>query len=328
MQNNNKYSSIISHFDLDGVTSAALCSHIFDIDNLRFCSPIAVSEQPIDKNTIICDLPYPRECGLWFDHHIANKEELAHRNIDVLKIPGELENKLSCLRVIYDFYKGNLNLSHWETLVNEVDTIDAFLFNSPQEWLAVTPINTIDASIKYNHSDKKFLKELAILLKNNNFLDVAKNKEVTQRADKHRNNLDSQLKLIEKASGFLDDNKEIVVIDLTEYHKPPIIQKNMAFTIHTNAVSVIEIRCMYEGTRKTNNLYLSMSLGFTNKDIRKSVDIGKIMRILNIGSGHPGAAAGRIKCKTKAEREKAKLNTLKEINKIWNSQKAIKLKES
>jgi hypothetical protein len=49
-------------------------------------------------------------------------------------------------------------------------------------------------------------------------------------------------------------------------------------------------------------------------------NVGEIMRTLNIGDGHPGAAAGTIRCKSKQEMLKKKKDTLNQIHKLWTGQ--------
>jgi Flp pilus assembly CpaF family ATPase len=44
------------------------------------------------------------------------------------------------------------------------------------------------------------------------------------------------------------------------------------------------------------------------------------MRTLNIGDGHPGAAAGTVHCKSKQEMLKKKKELLEQIFTLWSSQ--------
>jgi hypothetical protein len=71
---------------------------------------------------------------------------------------------------------------------------------------------------------------------------------------------------------------------------------------------------------KSNHLGLSMSLSINGNRQNQSKNIGEIMRSLNIGDGHPGAAAGQIRCKSKQEMLKKKKELLQKIYRIWSSQ--------
>lgn len=84
------YESIITHNDFDGVVSTVICSYVFKIDLIKFAGPSTISRAQITitEDDIVCDLPYPLKCGLWFDHHEGNLQELHYRNIDPVSIDG------------------------------------------------------------------------------------------------------------------------------------------------------------------------------------------------------------------------------------------------
>ncbi len=75
----------------------------------------------------------------------------------------------------------------------------------------------------------------------------------------------------------------------------------------------------YQGV-KSNNVGVSMSLSINGNRQDRSRNIGEIMRALNIGDGHPGAAAGTVHCKSKQEMLKKKKELLKQIFRLWSSQ--------
>jgi oligoribonuclease NrnB/cAMP/cGMP phosphodiesterase (DHH superfamily) len=317
---NNNFSTIITHYDLDGVASAALCSYIFDINNIVFTGPSMVDRETIEETTIVCDLPYTRPCGLWFDHHIANADELLLRNIVHQSLPGRLEEKHSCLHVIYDYFKADYDIEAWLPFVRAVNIVDGFLYGSVAEWRTQGPVDIIDASIKYDFSDRDYLHALVMMLRDSPFTAVAEDNRVRERAQNYKNSESSQLELIGKSLSFLDDKKEVILIDLTEHHNPPQLQKNLAFILYPNAKAVAELRCRYENGIKTNSLMLSLSLGFVNKEVKARVDLGEIMRTLNIGNGHPGSAGGQIICATKEERVQAIQKCVQMIHDLWKQQ--------
>jgi hypothetical protein len=319
--NLSNYTSIVTHFDLDGVASAALCAHLFRIESITFTGPSTVESELIDEKTIVCDLPYPRECGLWFDHHMANEKSLLLRHKDISKISGKLENKPSCLHVIYDYFREKYPLKAWESFVLEVDIIDGFLYSSPEEWKKESPAKTIESAIKYNSSDYPFLLSLTLALSEKNYVAVSKESEVAMRAAAFNRQMDSQFQLIKKNSRFVDVLEQIAVIDLTGLQNPPSLQKNLVFVLFPWAQTVLAVHCLYEEGKKTNNLYFSMSLGFLPQEVKRVKDAGEIMRSLNIGDGHPGAAAGQIECHSKIEREKVFHNTVEKIQELWYLQK-------
>jgi hypothetical protein len=63
---------------------------------------------------------------------------------------------------------------------------------------------------------------------------------------------------------------------------------------------------------------MSLSIHGNKQDQNKN--IGEIMRSLNIGDGHPGAAAGTVRCQSKQEMLKKKKECLGQIFRHWSSQ--------
>ena len=131
------------------------------------------------------------------------------------------------------------------------------------------------------------------------------------------------LRIIEEASCFVeqDEKKEVVVIDLTPYQRRPHLIRNLAFLIYPGALGVLEIYNLidHKGV-KSNDIGVSMSLSINGNRQDRNKNIGEIMRTLNIGDGHPGAAAGTVQCQSKQEMLKKKEELIGQIFKLWSSQ--------
>ena len=65
-----------------------------------------------------------------------------------------------------------------------------------------------------------------------------------------------------------------------------------------------------------------MALSINLNARRHSFDVGEIMRQLNIGDGHPGAAAGTVYCDSKQHMLREKQAIIDEILELWNAQSA------
>jgi hypothetical protein len=140
---------------------------------------------------------------------------------------------------------------------------------------------------------------------------------------KYRDEEERMLRTIRDASYFIeqDEKKEVVVIDLTPYQRRPHLIKNLAFLIYPEALGVLEVYNLMDHQRvKSNHLGFSMSLSINGNRPDQSKNIGEMMRTLNIGDGHPGAAAGQIRCKSKQAMLKKKKEVLSQIFKLWCSQ--------
>lgn len=323
------YQSIITHNDFDGVVSAALCAYMFKIDRIYFAGPsnIARAELTITKNDIVCDLPYPLECGLWFDHHEGNLQELQYRKIDLDSIDGKFDLQPSCARVIFNYFQTDQHLPEYFTyLVAETDKIDSFNYQSVAEWRTETPAKIIDATIRARSSDPKdkrrYLKQLVRWLRSTPVEQVAKNQEVMERYHEYLDEENEMLRTIEQNSYFLpqDAQQEIIVLDFTNFNRPGFVIKNLAYLLYPEALAVLEVKNMFNRGIKSNDLSLSFSLSLNLNHGNHAKEVGEIMRELNIGDGHKGAAAGKVMCNSKNEMLKQKQIILNRIFELWQEQ--------
>ena len=76
---------------------------------------------------------------------------------------------------------------------------------------------------------------------------------------------------------------------------------------------------LFRGDRKTNDISLSMSLSMNMVGKEHGKDIGEIMRELDIGDGHVGAAAGTVRSESKDQMLRAKKKILADIWKRWKA---------
>jgi len=106
---------------------------------------------------------------------------------------------------------------------------------------------------------------------------------------------------------------------LTRYKRRPSVLKNLAFLLHPSSKAVIEIRSLYRQGVKTNNFGISVSLSPNMDSAMVRQDLGEIMRRLNIGDGHKGAAGGTVSCRSKDEMIRKKQEILDKILLLWRT---------
>jgi oligoribonuclease NrnB/cAMP/cGMP phosphodiesterase (DHH superfamily) len=320
---------IITHNDFDGVVSATICSHATGVNRVIFTGPSSISraQVSIEPDDIVCDLPYPLACGLWFDHHQGNLDELKLRNIDPSSIPGRFALKDSCARVVLEYFSEQMVLpAHFPLMVDEADIIDAFNYRTVEEWRRETPGRIISDSLKaqepYPRHAFQYRHNLVQLLRDRPMEEAASRDFVLERFRRYREGEERMLKLIEESACFLpgDSGHEIVVLDMTRYNRKPTVVKNLAYILYPEALAVLEVQNRFERGVKTNHLNFSMSLSLRLTGVDHKKDVGEIMRSLNLGDGHTGAAAGSILCRSKAEMLKKKDEILRKILDIWKGQ--------
>jgi len=324
------YEKIVTHNDFDGIISASLCSWVLKIQKVIFAGPLTItrSQITITEKDVVCDLPYPLQCGLWFDHHEGNLQELTLRKIDAQSIPGRFDLKPSCSRVVYEYFSEREEFpSYFLKAVEEADVIDSFSYSSIEDWRKETPGRVIDLTLKVPFTSAEdqasYMRNLVQQLRDRSIEEVSHLDVVQKWLKKYREEEGRMLRMIRDASYFteLDEKKEVVVIDLTPYQRRPQLIKNLAFLIYPEALGVLEVYNLMDHQKvKSNHLGFSMSLSINGNRPDQSKNIGEIMRTLNIGDGHPGAAAGQVRCNSKQEMLKKKKEVLNQVFKLWCSQ--------
>ena len=323
------FEKIVTHNDFDGVVSAALCAWGVKAERVLFTGPVAIarSRVTITERDVVCDLPYPLQCGLWFDHHEGNLQELQYRNIDPKSIPGRFELKPSCSRVVYDYFSEDRDVpENFIKAVEEADVIDSFSYASVEDWRRETPGKIIDLTLKGRfpspEDQTSYMRNLVQQLRDRPIDEVAGLTFVQKQLKQYREEEGRMVQIIQDASFFMDpdEKREVVVIDLTQHRRKPHLLKNLAFLIYPQALGVLEVYNLFDQGVKSNNLGVSMALSIQGNQEGHRKNIGEIMRVLNIGDGHPGAAAGTIQCASKQDMLKKKKDLLTQILRLWASQ--------
>jgi len=329
MDSTARYEKIITHNDFDGIISAALCARALGVGKILFAGPITIlrSQITITEKDIVCDLPYPLQCGFWFDHHEGNLQELEYRKIDPASIPGRFDLKLSCSRVVFEYFSDRMDLPpYFVQAVDEADIIDGFTYSSIEEWRRETPGKMIDLTLKVHFSSAEeqtfHMRNLVRELRDRPIEEVSQLDFVQKRLKQYQEEEGKMLKVIRDSSYFIeqDEKREVIVIDLTSYQRRPLLIKNLALLIYPEAKGVLEVYNLTERGVKSNHLGFSMSLSINGNRLDKMKNISEIMRTLNIGDGHPGAAAGNVRCRSKQEMLKKKKEILDQIYKLWSNQ--------
>ena len=319
-------SRIVTHDDLDGAVSAALLSIATGIDKFYFTGPVSIQQGriPTSEADIVCDLPCPIRVGMWFDHHPGNLEDLRLREVDPETVGGRFDAQPSCARVIYEYFKGETDFPDFiEGTVAGADRVDSFDYRTMEEWREPTEERKLADAIFAAHSQQRtfhpFLTKMVRLLRDFSMEEALADSEVQENVESYARMEEKSLALIDQDAFFhkTDEGHEVVVIDLTRHNRRPEIIRNAAFIRFPEALAVLMVGNQLRGGKKTTDLTLSMSLSFLMNTREHEKDIGEIMRELNVGDGHPGAAGGRIDCRGKDEMVKVKEETVGRIIQLW-----------
>lgn len=306
-----EYKSIVTHNDFDGLGSAAILSWAFGIDDIRFAGPITIANAQISitREDIVSDLPYPLECGLWFDHHAGNLEEIKLRGIDPATIAGKFAVEPSCIRVVYDYFaeQGEELPEDFSELADVGDVIDSFNYPSMDAWRADTPAHRIDRAIKASSGNRyeheKFLRELTFMMRDLSLTEIANDSLIKTRSDSYEADEQRMLENIAKYSFKLpeDSTNELLFVDFLSFINPVRIDKKLIGLLYPEAKGYVELKPSFQAGKKTNNITVTLSLALNMQQNPHTKDMGEIVRLLNIGDGHTGAAAGVYRCNSAHE---------------------------
>jgi hypothetical protein len=92
--------TLYTHDDFDGLGSAAVFCHHFQVAEIRFTNPKRLEYENVTERDGVLDLPFARRCAVWFDHHEQNFEDPVYQGIQPDTIPGLRLPATSCARVI------------------------------------------------------------------------------------------------------------------------------------------------------------------------------------------------------------------------------------
>jgi hypothetical protein len=322
------YESIVTHNDLDGVGSAAVCSWAYAVNRIVFAGPVDVqgARVPVTAHDIVCDLPYPVECGLWFDHHQGNADELVHRGIDPARLPGRFAPERSCGRVVLDHLlaEGRQVPEHFRPLVDALDVVDSFDYADVDEWRAETPahvlLNAMRAAFGDARERNQFFRHITFHLRDFGLAKTAQLVEVRRRYGEYLTLESRMMGLLKSDARPFDTAGDVVVVDLTRHNQRPVVWKNLAQLLFPEAGAVVSVEAAFREGRKTTDLTFSMALTIRQNRSGEARDVGEIMRTLNIGDGHPGAGAGRIACRSKDEMLRKRDDVVRRIVELWRAQ--------
>lgn len=136
---------LLTRSDFDGLVCAALLVEAGVVDDYRFVHPKDIQDGKVEitENDVLANVPYHKNCGLWFDHHSSEAERLELE--ELYDFNGESRVELSCARVIFDYYGGEDRFPQFvkNGLMEAVDKCDSGQFDkddilNPEGWVLLS----------------------------------------------------------------------------------------------------------------------------------------------------------------------------------------------
>lgn len=275
---------LITRSDFDGLVCGMLLMEKGIIDRWKFVHPKDLQDGLFipTQDDVFANVPYVPGCGMWFDHHVSEKERVG-RSPDV---KGEFRLAPSAARVIYDYYGGADGFpGHFASLVDGVDKVDSGNLTvdellNPTGWVLfgfiADPRTGFGRFRNFRISNLQLMEELIVHCRHNNIDEILNLPDVKERVTLYheQNNL---FKNMITANTRIDGN--VIITDLRNVL--PIYTGNR-FIIYSMFPEQ-NISCwIVDGRAKVN---ISIACGCSIINRTSKTHVGRLM-LKYAGGGH------------------------------------------
>lgn len=280
---------IVTRGDMDGLVSSVLLTMAENIKEIYFAHPKDLQDglYQATKEDIIVNLPYAKDCGLWFDHHISEEDKTKTMG----EFKGRFEMSPSAARVIYNHYR-KPEFDKFNKLLEATDRIDSAQLTledvvNPQGWVLLA--YTIDPRTGLGTEFQKYFRWLVEYIKEMPLETILKHREVKKHCDRV---VAGQAKFKDLLKKHSREEGNVIITDLRSVPAEELSVGNrfVVFTMFPKAN--VEVR-LFEG--KTGATVVAVGHSIFNRTCK--VNIGKLLREFG-GGGHTGAGTCQLKPNT------------------------------
>jgi len=269
---------IVTRADFDGVVCAVILFEAEDIKiPVRWMEPSEIQKGLADirKGDILANLPYNRNCSMWFDHHYSNQTDQA--------FDGAFEIAPSAAGVVYKYYKHKLD-KNFDELIRETDRIDSADLGMdevmfPEKYPYVLLSMTINGN---QREDEPYWNRVVDLLRTHDIHTTIKDKEVAAHCrtvvEENRLYKDHLLK-------HTTLNQHVAVTDFRPVGQAPPGNRFLVYSLFRDASVSVKIR--YDNGSRDK---VVVSVGHSIFNRTCNVNVGKMLSDFE-GGGHKGAGA-------------------------------------
>ncbi|MGK7345552.1 MAG: exopolyphosphatase [Candidatus Nitrospinota bacterium M3_3B_026] len=275
---------IVTRRDFDGLVCSVLVTEAEDVSRIRFAHPKVIQDRMIEitSEDILLNLPYHPDCGMWFDHHVSEREHGARED----QFKGRFGLAPSCARLIYEYY----SLPGWKEkyadLIDATDRIDSAQLTlsdilMPQGWLRLA--NTVDPRTGFESSEKYFL-DLIEWIKQYPLEKIFELDEVRGRLReffKEHKQFEEALKKHSWQEGA------VIVTDFRPLDPAPVGSRFLVYALYPTANVSVRV------FNAADQPVVTIAVGRSIINRTCEVDIGNLMSEYG-GGGHVGAGTCRV----------------------------------
>ncbi len=268
---------IVTRPDLDGIVCALLIREYFGSDlPVLWTEPGEIENDrvEIEEGDIIANLPYHKNCLMWFDHHQTNRTDK--------KFDGKFELAPSAAGIIFNYYKDKIDPKFTE-LVKETDRIDSAKLNESEVLNpSISPYFMLSLTVKSGrNSDSPYWDHVLGLLGKMGIHDVLNDEIVSKRVN-------IEIEESEKYRAFLINHTKVdnsvSVTDFRGIIPAPSGNRFLVFSLFPETIVNVKIRNGYD----KNMIIVSVGHSIFNRKCK--VHCGRLVAKCG-GGGHFGAGS-------------------------------------
>jgi hypothetical protein len=280
--------NLITRGDFDGLASTVLLTEVEQIKDIRMVHPKDAQDGkvPATADDIVVNLPYIKDCGLWFDHHVSEEEKTDAMGA----FKGRFEVAPSCARVIYNHYPDKAKFDRFKEMLEACDRLDSAQLTrdevqSPTGWILLGL--TLDPRSGLGPDFQKYFRWLAEYIKEVSLEKVLKHPEVEKRTRRVLSEQQEFYTLLQKHSR---QDKNVIITDFRGLKDKPVGNRFLVFTLFP--LANVEVR-LFGG--HNNTVVAAVGASIFNRTC--GVNIGKLLSTYG-GGGHKGAGTAQLSAET------------------------------
>ena len=274
---------LITRSDFDGLACGAILLNLGLIDDWEFVHPKDLQDGLVEvtDNDILANVPYVPGCRLWFDHHASETDRLG---VDAF-FEGISRSAPSCARVIYDYYGGDNNLSHFAEMIRYVDKVDSADLSideirEPRGWILLgfimDPRTGLGRFRDFTISNYELMKKLAPACSSMNIEDILDLPDVKERVSVY---FEQEKKFVDMLEKHCKVDGNVIFADLRGVDT---IYAGNRFTIYT-LYPEQNISIWVVDGRNKQNCVITVGYSIIKRDA--TVDVGAML-VKYGGGGH------------------------------------------
>jgi len=272
---------IVARPDFDGIVCAVLLYEAENItDPVKWVEPNDMQKGLVEihKGDIIANLPYHKNCSLWFDHHYTNKIDTSFK--------GSFKIAPSAAGVIFEYYKKRFQRDYLE-LIKETDKIDAADLKidevlHPENYPYLILSMTISGN---NGSDEPYWNKLIDLLGKYNINHILDDSEVGERCRAvigQNKKYETILKEYTRLKGHVS------ITDFRSFKETPRGNRFLVYSLFPETIVSVKVR--YDDKDKEKVI---IGVGHSIFNPGCNVNVGAMLSKFE-GGGHRGAGSCTI----------------------------------